>query len=431
MNIATASPALVLIYVWVLLCILMNVRLREMAGKQRLLFFVLLAAVAGGNHILRMIVGSEVYSKLLILVMHLPTFLVFRHLTKCSAIKMIFMIFSAVIFAAPVILIGNTVRWILFKGSAEALLISNLIAYGIMLVLAQVVFRKGFNYLLKYGDNRSFLLFSLVPLLYYIYLFCALNLDFSALYSVPGFVVRIMPTAEVFMFYILLLHSYKNLSEKMELEMAKTALLQKLDVAEEQIVLLNEAQTQTAVYQHDMRHHMMMLKSFLDTEKYEQAEAYICKVQADLEAITPKRFCENETVNLLCTSFVKKAERMDVRLQVKVDLPQELSVSDTELCSVVSNGLENALNAAAAVEASRRWVEFSCSIKQNKLLLEIQNPYDGEVILQDGLPVSAREGHGYGCQSIRTITERHRGLCSFEPGDGLFVLRAVLPVRKK
>ena len=431
MNIATFSPALTLIYVWALLCILMNVRLKEMTGKQRGILFALLAVLSICNHLLRVWVGSETYGKLLLFAMHLPTFLVFLRLTKCGVIKMMFMIFSAVIFTSPTVFVGNAVKNVFFANSVGALFLSNLIVYLVMLLLAQFVFRKGFNYLLKYGDNRAFLLFSLVPLLYYIYMFCVMNLDLSAMHSYGGYVVRLLPTVEVYMFYVLLLHNYKHLSERMELDTAQAALAQKLEAAQEQIVLLNEAQSQTAVYQHDMRHHMLLLKGFLDAEKYEQAEAYICKVQADLEAINPKRFCENETVNLLCTSFMKKAERMDVRLQVQVNLPQEISISDTEFCSVVSNGLENALNAAAKVETTRRWVEFNCNIKQNKLLLEIQNPYEGEVILRDGLPVSVKAEHGYGCQSIRAITEKNRGLCAFEPKDGLFVMQVILPVQGK
>ena len=78
MNIVTASAALVLIYVWILLCILMNVRLWELPRKEKILFFVQLAVVAGGNQILRMKVGPEAYGKLLIFVHFMP-FLYFSY----------------------------------------------------------------------------------------------------------------------------------------------------------------------------------------------------------------------------------------------------------------------------------------------------------------------------------------------------------------
>lgn len=429
MNISTFSPAITLLYVWTLLWILMDVPVRGLNRNQKWFYPLLLIFLGAFNHILKAKMGPEAYSRLILLTMHIPTFVVFLRLTGCGVIKMVFMIFSAVLFSAPTVLIGNLVKWVLFRGSAEALLFSNLISYGFMLLLAQFVFRKGFNYLLKHGENRFFLLFSIVPFLYYVYMFCAMNIEFTQTFSPQALVARHMPTLLVIVFYFLLLHNYKELSEKQLLHIKQAALAQKLDAAVEQIELLNEAQKQTAIYQHDMRHHLTMIEGFLSAGKAAQAEEYIRKVQADVEAITHKRFCENESINLLCASFCGKAEKKGISMTVKAKLPSNLSIPDTELCSLVSNGLENAVNAVADLEKAKKWVEFYCEMKQNKLLIQIRNPYEGEIVMRDGLPVSAHTDHGYGCHSIRMIAERHRGLSTFEAEKGLFLLQVVLPVR--
>ena len=67
-------------------------------------------------------------------------------------------------------------------------------------------------------------------------------------------------------------------------------------------------------------------------------------------------------------------------------------------------------------------------MRQNKLLIEIRNPCTGDVSMQDGIPVSGREGHGFGCRSIRTIAQRNSGLCMFTARDGEFCLQVMLPV---
>ena len=95
---------------------------------------------------------------------------------------------------------------------------------------------------------------------------------------------------------------------------------------------------------------------------------------------------------------------------------------------MLSNGLENALQAVESLGGPLKWINLYCDVRWNKLLIEIRNPYAGEIPLRDGLPVSNRENHGYGCHSIRTITERHRSLCSFEPENGVFTLRVMLPM---
>ena len=85
-----------------------------------------------------------------------------------------------------------------------------------------------------------------------------------------------------------------------------------------------------AIYRHDMRHHLNMIDGFLDAGKPEQALAYIRKTREDMMSISVRRFCENEAVNLICSSFADKAARMEVRLNVSARLPETLSISDTE-----------------------------------------------------------------------------------------------------
>ena len=154
--------------------------------------------------------------------------------------------------------------------------------------------------------------------------------------------------------------------------------------------MLNESEVQTAVYQHDMRHHLNAIDGFLAAGKPQQAEKYIRKVRSDIERITPKRYCDNELVNLLCSSFAGKAQRMGVRLEVDAKLPRELSVSDTELCAVLSNALENALRAVSDQPEADRWVTLYCGVRLGKLLVEIQNPCAEGLVMRDGLPVSER-----------------------------------------
>ena len=428
MNFTTFSPALALLYVWILLWILMDVSFKKFDRAQQCCIVLLFLIIAAGNHMLRLYMGADAYGKLLFFTMHLPTFLVFLFLAGRGIIKTGFMILTALVFTAPAILIGNLIRRKLFVGSSVALLLTNLVSYGILLLIAYVVFRRGFHYLLKYAENRLFLFFSLIPLLYYLYAMAVVNVDFSQFTSFSGLVMRALPSGEAFLFYFLLLYIYRNLSEKQEMTVSQAALSQEFAYAEERIHLLNETQRKMAVYQHDMRHQLIVLEGLLAAGKPEQAQEFIQKIQKDLEEITPRRFCENDIVNLLCSSFSGKAEKMGVKLTVEAKLPKELPVSDTELCSLLSNGLENALAAATALPEGKKWVKLYCDIRFNKLLIEVQNSHLGEVTMRDGLPVSNREGHGYGCRSICIIVEQHHGLCTFEAETGVFTMRVMLPM---
>lgn len=197
MHIITYSPALALLFVWALLWILMDIHFRELTRMQKFLVPLLILLLAVFNHILRLQVGSAAYGKMIPLTMHLPFFLIFLYITRCGGIKMFFMILSAMIFTAPAVMVSYFVLQSHYNSSG-ILLISNLIVYIVTLLIAQLIFRQGFNYLLKYGSNRLFLRYTIVPLLYYIYVFATQNVDFSSFSSVSGYVVRHLPTMEVF-----------------------------------------------------------------------------------------------------------------------------------------------------------------------------------------------------------------------------------------
>ena len=80
----------------------------------------------------------------------------------------------------------------------------------------------------------------------------------------------------------------------------------------------------------------------------------------------------------------------------------------------------------------QRHVSLYCGVRQNKLLIEVRNPYAGTVYMKNGVPASVRgEGHGYGCRSIQTIAERNGGLCVFTAQDKEFCMQAVLPVLER
>lgn len=274
---------------------------------------------------------------------------------------------------------------------------------------------------------KALFLFGGLPVIYYIFDY-ATTIYSDLLYSGSEMVAELLPTAVGLLYMIYTTAYYRQLQRQTRTELQNSLIAAQLKQAEAEMASLHQAETQAAAYQHDMRHHLTAISAFLSADKPHQAEEYIKQVQADIETITPKRFCENELVNLLCSSFASKAARMGVRLTLEADLPNLPAISDTELCALLSNGLENALNAVEKLKENRRWVEFYCGVRAGKLLIEIKNPYSGHIPFREGLPEASRPNHGHGCRSIQAIAQAHRGLYEFKAENGIFTLRVVLPI---
>lgn len=372
-----------------------------------------------------LILGESVTKQLYPLIVHLPLVLILIFSLKKP-------IGIALVSVCTAYLCCQLPRWVDLTVTAVTCsplageISYTLVIYPIFLLLCRYFVRPAYHAMTF--SSHSLLLFGSLPVAYYFFDYAtvvysdALSMGIQALNE-------FLPTALI-AFYVLFLSAYhKQMQTRADADLQRSMLEAELKQAEVEVEGLRSMEMQVAVYQHDMRHHLTAIDGFLATDQPQRAREYIKKVQADVDAITPKRFCENELVNLLCSSFVNKANDAGIRLTVDAKLPKNLSLLDTELCSLLSNGLENALHAVDALEETNQWVELYCGIRLNKLLIEIKNPYSGQITMQDGLPVSNRNGHGYGCRSIRSITEHHQGLYSFEPQNGLFTLRIILPLK--
>ena len=371
------------------------------------------------------LLGERTVKQLYPLVTHVPLVLILILFMKKS-------VGVAIVSTCTAYLCCQPPRW--GRIAVEALTQSTLAAELVYILLMPVMYyllRRFFvaaAYNTMTSSTATLLLFGSLPVTYYIFDY-ATTVYSDALYSNVLIISEFLPTVLV-TFYILFLPAfYLETQKRAAAEMQRSMLTMELEQSQLEMDALHRMETQTAVYQHDMRHHLNMLDGLLSAGKPGQAQEYIKGVQADIEAITPRRFCENQLVNLLCSSYTDKAQRQGTVLTVEARLPDALTISDTELCSLLSNGLENALRAVKELPPERRTVSLYCGVQRNKLLIEITNPCGEAVTMKDGLPVSDRgAGHGYGCLSIQTIARRNGGLCEFSCGSGQFRLQVMLPV---
>lgn len=279
------------------------------------------------------------------------------------------------------------------------------------------------------SDASSRIGFGLLPVLYYLY-------DYFMLYTRQRYadaeVLReLIPTAMVLTFLLFSIAYRRELDRRNQAQGQAAALELELTCAQHEIASLRAVEEQTAIYRHDLRHHLSMLGSLIASGRQEQALAYIRSAENEIDTLAPVRRCENETINLLLGAMEGKAAKRGVRLSVRAALPRDLPLPDTELCALLLNGLENACEAAAALPGdASRCVDVRLDVRQSNLLLEIRNPYAGEVTMRDGLPVSARPGQHYGCRSIQSIAQKRRGVCSFTAQGGVFTLRVAIPLRR-
>ena len=113
---------------------------------------------------------------------------------------------------------------------------------------------------------------------------------------------------------------------------------------------------------------------------------------------------------------------------MQIDLPECLPVDEINLCLVLSNLLENALEASLRTAPARRRIELTAYLHGNSLaLIQVENTYDGVIREKDGVfQSSKRKGDGVGLQSVRHIAEKSGGVSTVTYQDGVFRARVML-----
>ena len=122
------------------------------------------------------------------------------------------------------------------------------------------------------------------------------------------------------------------------------------------------------------------------------------------------------------------ARRESIPFQAQVDLPEHACVDEIDLCLVLSNLLENALEASLRTDPARRRIHLQMHMHAGRILLiQVENAFDGEIHEKDGVYKSAkRKGNGVGLQSVRRIAEKNGGACSFTHQNGVFTAKVML-----
>lgn len=239
------------------------------------------------------------------------------------------------------------------------------------------------------------------------------------LYTIFGFVFLALLLLSYLLFY--LMASSLNRNARLRLEN------QFLSMQQTRYDSLLTTTRQIRQARHDMRHHFHVLQGFAAQGNMEGILGYLAEVQGNIPA-GDLGLCKNAVVDSVAGYFAPLYRENGIPLSFELDLPRDLPVPDTDLCSILSNLLENAMEASLRTAPEKRKVQVSARLHSgNMLLLSVENSYDGEVWEKNGVFLSSkRPGEGIGLQAVRHIAEKGGGYSRFHYGDGVFIANVML-----
>lgn len=218
----------------------------------------------------------------------------------------------------------------------------------------------------------------------------------------------------------------RNLSR---LEVERQALALQKRGAEESAEVLYRRLEEGRANRHEQRHHMETLYALCQEGDLERVQNYVEGLRGELDAV-PVRYTDNVIVNSIVTPRLQKARENGVDVTAALQVPERLAIEDADLSVYLSNLLDNAVEAACAVEDPRRRVlTLKMGIHSQRLFIGCENSYDGALQLrEDGLPATTKagEGHGYGLGLMRRVAEKYNSILSIQHKNGMFSVKTNL-----
>ena len=188
---------------------------------------------------------------------------------------------------------------------------------------------------------------------------------------------------------------------------------------------MRRSEYEIRLLRHDMRHFLGNLSLCLNNNDLAAARQLLQGYVEQVDATVVSRYCRSETINYLLSAFAARCQQQQIVFLPTVEQSGEFP--DAVLFSaILSNALENALNAQAELPADRRSIRLVLKNTPDQTHLLVENPVAAPPQMVDGMPITEKSGHGYGSQSIRYLTERLGGSCRFLVRDGTFVLQVLI-----
>jgi len=181
---------------------------------------------------------------------------------------------------------------------------------------------------------------------------------------------------------------------------------------------------------HDARHHLGILQYVADSGELDVLKKYIEDYSSAMVKDLNVIYCENTYANTVLNYYAQQCRQEEIEYHVRFELPAECSISDMDMCSVLGNLLENAVEACRKMTEGKRYIEVGGELRGSTFYLTVDNSVsEAPVFLKSGeLESSKFGGAGIGTHSVKSVAEKYGGSSSFEYHDGVFEVSVMMRV---
>ena len=182
-------------------------------------------------------------------------------------------------------------------------------------------------------------------------------------------------------------------------------------------------------WRHDYRNHIQTMKVLASSGDLEGIRSYLDRLDTDLNTVDLAVKTGNAMADAILNSKISLAKSRDIPVQVDAHIPVKLKMSELDLCCIIGNLFDNAIEASLALPPEERLIRVYMDMKGTQLYLSFTNfTAGGKREKQGGRFLTTKgEGHGFGLVRVDAIVERLEGYLSRNSEDGAFTTEILIP----
>lgn len=182
-------------------------------------------------------------------------------------------------------------------------------------------------------------------------------------------------------------------------------------------------------WRHDYRNHIQMMKVLASNGDMDGIKAYLDELDTDLNTVDTVVKTGNSMADAILNSKISLARSRNIPVHVDAHIPVKLSMSELDLCVIIGNLFDNAIEASLALPEEQRMIRVYMDMKNTQLYISFTNfTASGKMTKVGNLFRTTKgDGHGFGLVRIDNIIERLDGYLSRNSEDGAFTTEILIP----
>lgn len=184
-------------------------------------------------------------------------------------------------------------------------------------------------------------------------------------------------------------------------------------------------------WKHDYHNHIQLMKAYLALGKYEEMDKHLDELNVDLKSIDDVLKTGNLMVDAILNTKLSIALTRDININAKATVPKNIKIADVDLCTVIGNLMDNAMEATGKLEkAEDRFIRVYIREMKGQLYISITNSVGGQVkrLGLDYMTTKLGLNHGFGLKRIDSIVGKYKGFINRQNEEGVFATEVILPL---